>query len=29
MDVDIPWVKDDLRDKPNERKKSLNILKKH
>ena len=23
MDVDIPWIKDDLRDKPNERKRNL------
>ena len=27
-DIDIPWVKDDLRDKPNERKQSFEIFKK-
>ena len=28
MDVDIPWVKDDLRDKPNERKEIFEYFKK-
>ena len=27
MDIDIPWVKDDLRDKPDERKESFEIFK--
>jgi len=26
-DIDIPWEKDDLRDKPNERKESFEIFK--
>ena len=26
MDIDIPWIKDNLRDRPHERKKYLNHL---
>ena len=28
MDIDIPWVKDDLRDRPNDRKVFFNTFKK-
>ena len=27
MDIDIPWIKDDLRDKPNERKEMFDFFK--